>query len=80
MKKNIHPQYYPDAIIHCSCGKVFKMGATKSEMHVEVCSSCHPFYTGQDKMLDSAGRVEKFKKRLAAKKPASAKASAGKRK
>jgi large subunit ribosomal protein L31 len=77
MKKDIHPKYYEDAIIHCSCGKVFKMGATKPEMHVEVCSSCHPFYTGQDKIMDSAGRVEKFKKRVAA---ASAKAMASPRK
>jgi len=68
MKKDIHPKYYPNAIIHCNCGKIFKMGATKPEMHVEVCSACHPFYTGKDKVLDAAGRVEKFKKRLAQKK------------
>lgn len=65
MKKNIHPQYYPNAMIHCSCGRVFKIGATKPEMQVEVCSACHPFYTGQEKVIDVAGRVEKFKKRLA---------------
>jgi large subunit ribosomal protein L31 len=82
MKKDIHPKYYKDAIIHCSCGKVFKIGSTRQEMHVEVCSACHPFYTGQDKIIDTAGRVEKFRKRLAQKKqpttkkrPASAKAS-----
>ena len=65
MKKNIHPQYFKDAIIHCSCGKVFKIGATKPEIHTEVCSACHPLYTGQDKIVDAAGRVDKFKKRLA---------------
>jgi len=65
MKKNTHPTYYKDAIIHCSCGKIFKIGSTKPEIHVEVCSACHPFYTGQDKIIDTAGRVEKFKKRLA---------------
>jgi large subunit ribosomal protein L31 len=85
MKKEAHPTYYPDAIIHCSCGKTFKIGSTKPEMHVEVCSACHPFYTGQDKIIDTAGRVEKFRKRAAQaeqkrKKPASAKASAGKQK
>lgn len=65
MKKDTHPQYYSDAIIHCSCGKTFKIGSTKPEIHIEVCSSCHPFYTGQDKIIDAAGRVEKFKKRVA---------------
>jgi len=67
MKKDIHPEYFKDAIIHCSCGKTFKIGSTRKEMHVEVCSACHPFYTGQDKMIDTAGRVEKFNKRLAKK-------------
>jgi len=67
MKKDIHPAYFKDAIVHCSCGKTFKIGSTKQEMHVEVCSACHPFYTGQDKIIDTAGRVEKFNKRLAQK-------------
>lgn len=75
MKKEIHPTYYPNAIIHCSCGKVFKIGSTKPEMHIEICSACHPFYTGQEKIIDAAGRVEKFKKKLA-RKSAFAKASA----
>lgn len=68
MKKDIHLKYYPDATVLCSCGKVFKVGATKPEMHIEICSACHPFYTGQEKIIDTAGRVEKFKKRLAKKK------------
>ena len=64
MKKDTHPKYYKDATVHCSCGKVFKIGATKPEIQIEICSACHPFYTGQEKMIDTAGRVEKFKKRL----------------
>jgi large subunit ribosomal protein L31 len=67
MKKDIHPKYHKDGLIHCSCGKTFKIGSTQEDMHVEICSSCHPFYTGQDKIIDTAGRVEKFKKRLAKK-------------
>ena len=64
MKKDIHPKYYPNAIIRCSCGNVIKTGATKPEMTVEICSACHPFYTGKEKIVDTAGRVEKFKRRL----------------
>ena len=68
MKKKIHPEYYPNAVAHCTCGATFKVGATKPEIRVEICSACHPFYTGQEKIIDTAGRVEKFKKRLAKKK------------
>lgn len=64
MKKKIHPDYYPKAMIRCSCGNIIKTGSTKSEMAVEICSACHPFYTGKEKIIDAAGRVEKFKKRL----------------
>jgi len=64
MKKNIHPKYYPNTLIHCACGKTFKIGSTKPEMQTEICSACHPFYTGQEKIIDTAGRVEKFRKRL----------------
>ncbi len=67
MKKDIHPKYNKDAIIHCSCGNVIKTGSVKPEMRVEICSACHPFYTGKEKMIDTAGRVEKFRKRLAKK-------------
>jgi large subunit ribosomal protein L31 len=66
MKKEIHPEYYSDAKITCSCGNVFTVGATVKSMHVEICSNCHPFYTGNEKVIDSAGRVEKFKARRAA--------------
>ena len=64
MKKNTHPKYYDKAIIRCSCGNVIKTGATKPEMTVEICSVCHPFYTGKEKIIDTSGRVEKFKRRL----------------
>jgi len=63
MKKEIHPQYYPKAKVTCACGNVFYVGSTQKEMQTEICSSCHPFYTGKEKLVDTAGRVEKFKKR-----------------
>lgn len=62
MKKEIHPKYYPDAQIICACGNIIKTGSTVKEMKVEICSACHPFYTGKKKLLDSTGRVERFKK------------------
>ena len=65
MKKEIHPEYYPKAKIKCICGNIFTIGSTKHEINVEICSKCHPFYTGKDKIIDTAGRVERFKKRLA---------------
>lgn len=64
MKADIHPQYYPDAKISCACGASWKGGSTKEKLEVGICSSCHPFYTGKEKILDTQGRVEKFKKRL----------------
>jgi large subunit ribosomal protein L31 len=67
MKKDIHPQYYPKAQVRCACGNVFTVGSTKESMEVEICSKCHPFYTGKEKIVDAAGRVEKFRKRLAKK-------------
>lgn len=72
MKKEIHPQYYPKSKTKCICGHVFTVGSTQPEINVEICSNCHPFYTGKDKIIDTAGRVERFKKRLqktAVKKP-----------
>lgn len=62
MKDNIHPQY-TDAKIICSCGAEIITRATKKEMHTEICSSCHPFFTGKQKFVDAAGRVEKFQNR-----------------
>jgi len=63
MKPKIHPQYYTDATITCSCGNIFTTGSTKKTLRVELCSKCHPFFTGEQKMVDTAGRVERFKQR-----------------
>lgn len=67
MKKDIHPKYYENARVRCACGNVFTVGSTKESIEVEVCSSCHPFYTGKEKLMDAVGQVQKFKKRLAKK-------------
>lgn len=64
MKKDIHPKYYPKAEVTCSCGAKFIVGSTVEKMEIEICSHCHPFYTGQEKIVDTAGRVQKFKTRL----------------
>lgn len=66
MKKDIHPTYYKDAVIKCACGAVFEAGATVPEINVEICSNCHPFFTGKQKLVDTAGRVDKFKARMEA--------------
>jgi len=66
MKKGIHPTYFPQAKVTCSCGNAFVVGATQAAIKVEICSNCHPFYTGEEKLIDTAGRVEKFKSRRAA--------------
>ncbi|MBI4119485.1 MAG: 50S ribosomal protein L31 [Parcubacteria group bacterium] len=63
MKPDIHPKYYPDAKVKCACGNAFMVGSTKPELNVEICGKCHPFYTGQEKLIDTAGRVERFKAR-----------------
>ena len=62
MKTDIHPTYQ-DAKVTCACGATFTVGSTKKEIQIEICSNCHPFYTGSEKTMDSAGRVEKFKAR-----------------
>lgn len=67
MKKDIHPQYYPEAKVICACGHTFSVGSVLPEIHVEICSACHPFYTGKQKLLDTARRVDKFQKRALAK-------------
>lgn len=61
MKKNIHPKYY-DSKVECACGNTFTVGATKADLKVEICSNCHPFYTGKKKLVDTMGRVERFRK------------------
>jgi len=63
MKKDIHPTYFPKAQVKCACGNTFTIGGTQEKIEVEICSACHPFYTGQEKIIDTAGRVEKFKTR-----------------
>jgi len=63
MKKDIHPTYFPEAKVICACGNSFVVGATKPEIRVEICAKCHPFYTGEEKLLDTAGRVERFETR-----------------
>lgn len=62
MKKDIHPTYYPEAKIMCACGNVITTGSTMPEMKVEICGACHPFYTGKKKLVDTKGRVDRFKK------------------
>lgn len=64
MKKDVHPKYYAKAQVKCACGNSFTVGSTKEYIETEICSKCHPFYTGKEKIIDTAGRVEKFKKRL----------------
>lgn len=64
MKKNIHPKYFSEAKIICACGNVITTGSVKEEMKIEVCSACHPFYTGKKRLVDSTGRVDRFKKRM----------------
>jgi len=64
MKKDIHPNYYPECKVTCVCGNSFVTGSTVPEIKVELCSACHPFYTGKQKLVDSARRVEKFEKKV----------------
>jgi large subunit ribosomal protein L31 len=63
MKENIHPKY-EEATVRCACGETFTTGSTKSDLHVEICSKCHPFFTGKQKLVDTGGRVDKFRKRF----------------
>jgi len=64
MKKEIHPQFFEVTTITCTCGNVIETGSTIENLHVEICSACHPFYTGQEKLIDTEGRVERFEKRI----------------
>jgi len=68
VKKDIHPKYYPNAQVKCACGNSFAVGSTKEFIEIEICSKCHPFYTGKERIVDTMGRVEKFRKRLEKKK------------
>lgn len=69
MKEKIHPQLH-EVTVHCACGNEFKTRSTKKELRVEVCSACHPFFTGKQKLMDTAGRVEKFNRKWAKKEAA----------
>lgn len=62
MKTDIHPEYV-DAVVRCACGVTFQTRATKADLHVEICSQCHPYFTGEHRIVDTAGRVERFKRR-----------------
>ena len=64
MKSDIHPEYFANATVTCSCGAHFTTGATKSELRVEICSSCHPFFTGEQRIVDTEGRVERLRRRF----------------
>jgi large subunit ribosomal protein L31 len=83
MKKGIHPKYHDDAKIKCYCGAELETGSTQKEINVEICSQCHPLYTGKKKVMDTAGRVDRFKKmteKAQTKKEAAKKAEAEKAK
>jgi large subunit ribosomal protein L31 len=64
MKEKIHPEYH-EVTVHCACGNTWKTKSTKTELRLEICSNCHPFFTGKSKLVDTAGRVERFQKRYA---------------
>ena len=64
MKADIHPEYFPQAQVVCSCGESFTTGAAKPELRVEICSSCHPFFTGEQRIVDTEGRVERLRRRF----------------
>ncbi|MBZ1356538.1 MAG: 50S ribosomal protein L31 [Candidatus Nealsonbacteria bacterium] len=64
MKKEIHPKYHEKTDVKCVCGNSFTIGSTKETLNIDICSSCHPFYSGKEKIVDTMGRVERFKKKL----------------
>jgi large subunit ribosomal protein L31 len=66
MKAEIHPTYYPDATVICACGNTWKTGSTKKVIHTDVCSKCHPFYTGEQRIVDTEGQVDRFYRKLQA--------------
>jgi large subunit ribosomal protein L31 len=70
MKEKIHPKYYTDAKVVCACGNTFTTGSTKQLLKVEVCSKCHPFFTGEQRIVDSGGQVKRFRRRYAKKEQA----------
>lgn len=64
MKNEIHPKYYPEAVVRCACGNTWTTGSTAPEVRTDVCSACHPFFTGEQRIVDSEGRVDRFYRRL----------------
>ena len=80
MKEKIHPKWFPEARVHCACGNVFTTGSTLKDIAVEICSACHPLFTGQQKFIDTAGRVDKFNQRAALAEKKKAEAAERKRK
>lgn len=64
MKEGIHPEWYPEAKVICACGNTFTTGATQPEIRTDICSACHPFFTGEQRIVDTAGQVERFMRRL----------------
>lgn len=66
MKEEIHPTYYPDALVICACGNTWRTGSTVKEIHTDVCSNCHPFFTGEQRIVDTEGQVDRFYKKLQA--------------
>ncbi|MHB8177373.1 MAG: 50S ribosomal protein L31 [Vulcanimicrobiaceae bacterium] len=65
VREKIHPKWYPEASVHCACGSAFTTGSTVPKISVEICAACHPLFTGQQKLIDTAGRVDKFNQRAA---------------
>ena len=80
MKKGIHPQFYTDAKVICACGRTWTTGSTKKEIRTDMCSECHPFYTGEQRIVDTAGQVERFERRLGQQRTFESKAAARERK
>ena len=76
MKQGIHPKYFPNALVICSCGNTWTTGSTKAEIHTDVCSACHPFFTGEQRIVDTAGQVDRFMRRLRSKEEVKAKVRA----
>ena len=64
MKEGLHPKYYPEAVVRCACGHTWTTGSTAAEVRTDVCSACHPFFTGEQRIVDSEGRVDRFYRRL----------------
>lgn len=65
MKEQIHPKYFSDAVVTCVCGATWKTGSTQKELRVDICSNCHPYYTGKQKLIDTEGRVDRFRRKYA---------------